>query len=148
MGFCQNILVATFYVTLHNHPIDPSAGHQFTSSCIGKRIFPGGFFIPHNVGRARLINKDFVPLRLDVLSSIPALFWGIGALAWVPLSMAIGRRPVFLLCALLLTLSTLMAALSHNFYTHLAARCLQGIAGSISPSTVSSYKVCTAPTPL
>ncbi|KAG4440385.1 hypothetical protein IFR05_004125 [Cadophora sp. M221] len=80
--------------------------------------------------------EEIAPLRLDVLSSIPCLFWGIGALIWVPLSMAIGRRPVFILCALLLALSTLMAGFSRNFYTHLAARCLQGIAGSISPSTM------------
>ncbi|KAL2071007.1 hypothetical protein VTL71DRAFT_14033 [Oculimacula yallundae] len=80
--------------------------------------------------------EELAPLRLDVLSSVPCLFWGIGALIWVPLSMAIGRRPVFIFCTVLLTLSTLMAAFSQSFYTHLLARCLQGIAGSISPSTM------------
>ncbi|KAH6708746.1 major facilitator superfamily transporter [Leptodontidium sp. MPI-SDFR-AT-0119] len=76
------------------------------------------------------------PLRIDLLSSVPSLFWGIGALIWVPLSMAIGRRPVFIFCSILLTLSTAMAGFSRNFRTHLAARCFQGFAGSISPSTM------------
>ncbi|CZR67367.1 uncharacterized protein PAC_17266 [Phialocephala subalpina] len=86
--------------------------------------------------RNNLTKKEIAPFRLDVLSSVPCLFWGIGALIWVPLSIAIGRRPVFLLCSLLLTLSTLMAAVSRSFYMHLIARCLQGIAGGISPSTM------------
>ncbi|CZT45797.1 uncharacterized protein RSE6_06150 [Rhynchosporium secalis] len=80
--------------------------------------------------------EEIAPFRLDVLSSLPSLFWGIGAVIWVPLSMAVGRRPVFIICTLLLTISTLMAALSQDFHTHLTARCLQGSAAAISPSSM------------
>jgi predicted MFS family arabinose efflux permease len=52
--------------------------------------------------------------------------------------MDIGRRPVLLLATLLLTGGTLLAAVSQGFYSHLIARCLQGVAGAVSPSTVSS----------
>lgn len=93
---------------------------------------------PIAVDRDKLTKK--APLRIDLLSSVPSLFWGIGALIWVPLSMAIGRRPVFIFCSILLALSTAMAGFSRNFRTHLAARCFQGFAGSISPSTVSSLE--------
>ncbi|KAL3417482.1 major facilitator superfamily transporter [Phlyctema vagabunda] len=71
-----------------------------------------------------------------MLSSIPSMFWGVGALVWVPLSVAIGKRPVFLFCAVLLSLSTFWAAVSRSLYSHLGARCVQGFAGSISPSTM------------
>lgn len=75
--------------------------------------------------------------RVDLLSSIPTSFWGIGAAIWVPLSLAIGRRPVFLLATVILTVSMFMAAVSQSFQVHLLARCLQGLAGAVSPSTVS-----------
>jgi MFS family permease len=81
--------------------------------------------------------KAISPRRVNMLSSIPCIFWGLGALTWVPLSLIIGRRAVFLICTILLTLSTLTAAVSQTFYLHLLARCLQGAACSISPSTVS-----------
>ncbi|EKD20957.1 uncharacterized protein L3040_004576 [Drepanopeziza brunnea f. sp. 'multigermtubi'] len=80
--------------------------------------------------------KEPLSLRLEVLASVPSLFWGIGALIWMPISMAIGRRPVFIICTILLFLSTLIAAISNGYYMHLTARCVQGIAGSISPSTM------------
>ncbi|KUJ06922.1 major facilitator superfamily transporter [Mollisia scopiformis] len=79
---------------------------------------------------------EIAPLRVDTLSSVPCIFWGIGALTWVPLSLVIGRRPVFLICTILLTFSTYLAAVSQTFYVHLLARCLQGTAGAISPSTM------------
>ncbi|TVY81185.1 putative MFS-type transporter [Lachnellula suecica] len=77
-----------------------------------------------------------IPFRIDMLSSIPCLFWGIGAVIWVPLCLAIGRRPVFLLCTLILTGACFVAAVSQSFYVHLTARCMQGLAGAISPSVM------------
>jgi predicted MFS family arabinose efflux permease len=74
---------------------------------------------------------------MDTLSTAPTIFWGVGALIWVPISMAIGRRPVFLFSTILLPLATLMAAISRSFFIHLLARCLQGLAGAISLSTAS-----------
>lgn len=61
---------------------------------------------------------------------------GIGAFVWVPLSLAVGRRPVFLLCAVILLLSTIWAALAGSFYQLLAAICLQGLAEGLATSTV------------
>lgn len=73
-----------------------------------------------------------------MLSSVPSLFWGIGALVWVPMSIGIGKRPVFLICTLLLMIATLWAALSKTIASHLGARCMQGFAGSIGPSVVNT----------
>lgn len=81
--------------------------------------------------------QDILPFRVDMLSSVPTLVTIIGALLWIPLSYAIGRRPVFVLCSVLLTLSIIAAAFSTDFYTHLAARCAQGIMGAFSYSVVS-----------
>jgi MFS family permease len=61
---------------------------------------------------------------------------GIGAFVWVPLSLAIGRRPVFLLCAAILLLGTVWAAIAGSFYQLLAAICLQGLAEGLATSTV------------
>lgn len=80
--------------------------------------------------------ESIKPLRLDLLSSIPCLCWGIGALTWVPLSMTIGRRPVLLLATIMLAGGTFLAAVSQSFYLHLIARCVQGLAGAVSPSTM------------
>ncbi|ORY58860.1 major facilitator superfamily transporter [Pseudomassariella vexata] len=68
--------------------------------------------------------------RIEVLVSAPMLMLGIGAFLWVPLSLAIGRRPVFLLCTLMTFISTISAALAQNFYQLLAAMCVQGLAAS------------------
>ena len=72
------------------------------------------------------------------LGSSTTLFMGIGAALWIPLSLAIGRRPVFLLASALLLFSTAGAAVSQTIYEHLVARCLQGLAFGASGSVVSS----------
>jgi MFS family permease len=62
---------------------------------------------------------------------------GVGAFVWIPLSLAVGRRPVFLLCTIILLLATVLAVLSRNLYVHLVAVCLQGLSVGIFSSTVS-----------
>jgi MFS family permease len=62
---------------------------------------------------------------------------GVGAFVWIPLSLAVGRRPVFLLCTIILLLATMLAVVSGNLYMHLVSVCLQGLSVGISSSTVS-----------
>ncbi|KAM7206122.1 Major facilitator superfamily domain containing protein [Naviculisporaceae sp. PSN 640] len=61
-----------------------------------------------------------------LLSSLPLLVNGIAGYMLVPLSIAIGRKPVLLLAGAMAWIGGLMAGLSHRLEPHLAARCLQG----------------------
>ncbi|KAJ0162584.1 putative MFS-type transporter [Colletotrichum tanaceti] len=72
---------------------------------------------------------------LNILVSTPStIFLGLGAFLWIPLSVAIGRRPVFLLASCLLTISTALAANASGFYQLLAALSLQGFSTGLSLS--------------
>ena len=62
---------------------------------------------------------------------------GVGAFVWIPLSLAVGRRLVFLLCAVIMTLATIWAGAAGSFYQLLAAICFQGLAEGLSTSAVS-----------
>jgi len=68
----------------------------------------------------------------------PSLFMGLGSFIWIPLSLAVGRRTVFLLANLLMLASTIWAGFSGGFYQLLIAVSLQGISEGISISAVSS----------
>lgn len=80
--------------------------------------------------------QDIKPFRMEVLVSAPTLFMGIGAFLWIPLSLAIGRRPVFLLCTVIMLLATMWAGTAGNFYQLLIATCLQGLAEGVNSSMV------------
>ncbi|KAH7327523.1 major facilitator superfamily transporter [Rhexocercosporidium sp. MPI-PUGE-AT-0058] len=67
-------------------------------------------------------------VSLTALLAAPTLFMGLGAFLWIPLSLAIGRRPVMLLASFSLIPFTLWAGVSRNFYSLLAAQCCQGFA--------------------
>lgn len=82
--------------------------------------------------------QEMYPFDLGALVSIAPLFMGLGAFVWIPLSLAIGRRPVFVLCTILLTLSTLGCGLSRSFYQHLVAHAFQGLSVGIILSVVSN----------
>ncbi|KAF8849287.1 hypothetical protein BDZ45DRAFT_810082 [Acephala macrosclerotiorum] len=56
---------------------------------------------------------------------------GIGNFLFVPLSMMLGRRAIFLLNNALMFASIVWAAKSLDFSSHLAARCLQGLSCGI-----------------
>ncbi|GKT57997.1 major facilitator superfamily transporter [Colletotrichum tofieldiae] len=72
---------------------------------------------------------------LNVLVSTPStLSLGLGAFLWIPLSVAIGRRPVFLLASCFLTLATILAANASGFYQLLGALSLQGFSAGLSLS--------------
>ncbi|KAK2067333.1 hypothetical protein P8C59_001084 [Phyllachora maydis] len=70
--------------------------------------------------------------KVSLLSSAPLLVNGIASYVLVPLSIAVGRRPVLLFAGLLAWLGGFWAGLSHDLDSHLAARCLQGFgAGAV-----------------
>lgn len=61
---------------------------------------------------------------------------GIGAFLWIPLSLAIGRRPVLLLASLVVLVSTICAGVERNFYLLLVALCFQGLGAGAWTSVV------------
>ncbi|KAG4431443.1 hypothetical protein IFR05_013075 [Cadophora sp. M221] len=69
----------------------------------------------------------FDPSKISQLASYPSLCMGIGNFLFVPLSMMLGRRAIFLLNNALMFASIVWAAKSLDFSSHLAARCLQGL---------------------
>jgi MFS family permease len=70
--------------------------------------------------------------KISMLATLPLLTNGISSYFLVPLSIAIGRRPLLILCGLLAWVGGLWAGLSKDLDSHLAARCLQGLgAGAV-----------------
>ncbi|PSN74375.1 MFS general substrate transporter [Corynespora cassiicola Philippines] len=79
------------------------------------------------------LRKDFSymdssPFTVETLVTAPTLFMGLGTLVWVPLSLALGRRPVFMLANLTLLFSLIGAGFSETFYQVLICVCCLGIA--------------------
>lgn len=66
------------------------------------------------------------------LASYPSLCMGVGNFLFVPLSMMLGRRAVFLFCNVLMFVAIIWASKSNGFNSHLGARCLQGLTCRIS----------------
>ena len=66
------------------------------------------------------------------LMTFPTLFMGIGNLIGMPLALAIGRRPVFLLSCLVLVLACILCATQKTYEWHLAARMILGLAAGQS----------------
>lgn len=70
--------------------------------------------------------------KVSMLATIPLVTNGIASYFLVPLSIAIGRRPVLLLTAVLAWSGGLWAGLSTSLNSHLAARALMGLgAGAV-----------------
>lgn len=66
--------------------------------------------------------------RVNDLVTFPSLFIGIGNLITVPISHAVGRRPVFLLSTLVFVLASVWAGLSQSLSSHIAARAFVSMA--------------------
>ncbi|CAK7207523.1 hypothetical protein SEUCBS139899_010333 [Sporothrix eucalyptigena] len=75
---------------------------------------------------------QFNPAKIANLASYPSLCMGIGNFLSVPLSMLVGRRPVFLFNNCLMIASCVWAAESQSYESHLASRCVQGLTCGIS----------------
>lgn len=64
------------------------------------------------------------------------MFMGVGNLVFMPVAMAIGRRPVFLFSCILLSASAIGAAYVKDYNTHLAVRMVLGLAAGQSEALV------------
>ncbi|RYP85954.1 hypothetical protein DL770_004967 [Monosporascus sp. CRB-9-2] len=70
--------------------------------------------------------------QISLLSTAPMIVNGVASWVLIPLSIAVGRRPVILLCGALAWAGGIWAATSGGLKSHIAARCFQGIgAGTI-----------------
>lgn len=69
--------------------------------------------------------------KISLISSLPLLTNGISGFFLVPLSIAVGRRPVIIVCGLLAWVGGLWAGFSQSLDSHLAARALQGIGAGV-----------------
>ena len=77
------------------------------------------------------------PFGIDTLISAPTFFMGIGAFIWIPMTLWLGRRPVFLASSMLMFLATLMAAYATSYSVLLTAVCFIGLTTGFSLSAVS-----------
>ncbi|CAI6098704.1 unnamed protein product [Clonostachys chloroleuca] len=72
--------------------------------------------------------------QVVLLISLPTLCIGLGNCIILPLSLAFGRRPVFLASMVILLASIIAAAVQNSYEGHLAARVIQGISTGASES--------------
>ena len=70
------------------------------------------------------------------LTTYPSLVMAFGAFLILPASMMFGRRPVTLFCCLLVVATTIGAARSTTFESHMACRILQGVATGATESVL------------
>lgn len=66
----------------------------------------------------------------------PTLYMGVGNLIGMPLAMAIGRRPVFLMATLLLTATGIWCACSNSLGSHIAGRDVLSLAAGQSEALI------------
>lgn len=74
--------------------------------------------------------------KVNDLTTMPALFMGIGNFISMPLALTIGRRPVFLFSVALLAGSSLWCALSTSLDSHIAGRNFLSMAAGQSEALV------------
>ncbi|KAM0788370.1 hypothetical protein ACM66B_001510 [Microbotryomycetes sp. NB124-2] len=75
------------------------------------------------------------PDHIARLVTWPSLFTGIGNWIFLPLSLCLGRRPIFLVASLMLVASSVWAAKSgDSFNSHFAARLVQGLSAGATES--------------
>lgn len=70
--------------------------------------------------------------RTSDLMTYPTLFMGIGNLIAMPLAMTIGRRPVFLVSAMVLCIGSVWCAASKSLGSHIAGRDILSLAAGQS----------------
>lgn len=86
------------------------------------------------------IYQDMGAFRFNQLESFPTLLMGVGCVFWIPVSLILGRRPVFLCCTALYTLGVIWAGVAGGFHSLLGAVCLLGFCAAPAVSTVSYVK--------
>lgn len=85
------------------------------------------------------ISPILVPIAIDLnisltqasyLLTLNLLFLGLGNLFWVPLALKIGKRPVWVMCAIIFFASSIWSAVANDFGSLLGARIVQGFGAS------------------
>jgi MFS family permease len=74
--------------------------------------------------------------HVALLATLPMVVSGVASFALVPLSIAVGRRPVMLLCGAAAWAGGFWAGASRGLGSHLAARCLQGLGSGVVDALV------------
>lgn len=75
---------------------------------------------------------------IEALLTAPTLLSGIGTLFWVPLTLALGRRPPFITATILMLLASVGAGLSTRFWQLLACVSILGFTEGFALSVVSA----------
>ena len=73
---------------------------------------------------------DITLTQASYLLTLNLLFLGLGNLFWVPLALKIGKRPVWVLCAIIFFASSVWSAVAKDFGSLLGARIVQGFGAS------------------
>lgn len=81
--------------------------------------------------------------RANDLATWPAFFMGVGNLLAIPVAHAVGRRPVYLLSTIVLSMGCLWCACSKSLGSHIAGRDIMSIAAgqaeALCPIIVQVY---------
>ncbi|EUC31254.1 hypothetical protein COCCADRAFT_27983 [Bipolaris zeicola 26-R-13] len=78
--------------------------------------------------------QGYTPDEIVFLITLPTLCIGLGNYIILPLGLAYGRRPVFLVSMVILFVATIAAAVQNSYNGHLASRIVQGLATGSSES--------------
>jgi MFS family permease len=78
---------------------------------------------------------------MDTVITMPTLFMAIGAFIWVPLTIGMGRRPVFLLASLTTLLATIGVGYSQSFAELLACVCFVGLGEGFALTAVRQFSL-------
>ncbi|KAI9708015.1 MAG: hypothetical protein M1820_004219 [Bogoriella megaspora] len=99
-----------------------------------------GLLLPQGAGLATTgLQAEFgghisKPFGIDTLISAPTFFMGIGTFIWIPMTLWLGRRPVFVTSALIMLFAAILAAFATNYYILLLAVSLIGLTEGFSLS--------------
>lgn len=97
-----------------------SSGHETEALAVAST----GTLIASGVGAVLpVIQEDYGQTpKINDLVTYPSLFMGLGNVIAVPVSHAVGRRPVYLVSNLIFVLACVWAAYSKSLNSHIAAR--------------------------
>ncbi|KAK2729802.1 major facilitator superfamily transporter [Colletotrichum kahawae] len=74
--------------------------------------------------------EGITPDQISNLFTFPNLFLGLGNLVFMPIAVAVGRRPVILASNVLLFLAAVLCATNRNYYWHLGGRMVAAFAAA------------------
>ncbi|KAG5748826.1 hypothetical protein H9Q70_008505 [Fusarium xylarioides] len=78
--------------------------------------------------------QGYGPSEIAFLLTLPSLCVGLGNFVILPVALAYGRRPVFLISTVVLLAATIGSAAQNSYNGHLASRVMQGLATGASES--------------